>query len=78
MTPETVTMATRANIAWGDAREHLGRVRERADADPTERNHTAEAEAMAVARRAWKEWQAALVAADFGAMPPAEKALDDG
>ena len=55
MTPETVTMATRANIAWGDAREHLGRVRERADADPTERNHTAEAEAMAVARRAWKE-----------------------
>jgi hypothetical protein len=53
MTPETVTLAIRANLAWGDAREHLGRVRERADADPTETNRAAEAEARAVAQHAW-------------------------
>jgi hypothetical protein len=77
MTPEAVALAIRANLAWGDAREYLGRVRERADADPTETNGAAEADALAVERRAWRQWQAALVAAGFGPMPATGAGGDD-
>jgi len=76
MTPEAVSRAIRANFTWGDAREHLGRMRERAEADPTDTNRAAEADALAAAHRARQAWQAALVAADFGPMP-ANVDLDD-